>query len=93
MTEQITKAHLQAAVDRINKLTNSPMEPYTRTGDKFNANIGCYYLYWAYGGVQLDRINNVGGGTSQPLGGGFNTKREMYYLLHAFIRGLEVITC
>jgi len=89
MTEQITKKHLEVAVDRINRLTNSPLEYCNHDSGKFCANIGNYHLDWAYGGVQLCRVCSEGGGVSQPLGGGFNSKREMYYLLHAYIRGLE----
>ena len=92
MTGRINKADLEILVVRINNLTGSPMDycqPYIK-GVPFKANIGNFHLDWAYGGVQLVRVCSDGGGISQPLGGGFHTKSEMYYLLHAYIRGLEM---
>ena len=93
MTERINKAQLESLVNIINKITNSPLEycqPRTPENPNFCSNIGHYCLDWAYGGVQLQRVDNTGGGVSQPIGGGFNTKREMYYLLLAYISGLNV---
>ena len=87
----ITLVELQAVVDRINRLTNSPAAPYTRQGDKLIANIGCYHLdHDPFGKVSLARINNEGGGISQPLGFNSRTKRELYVALHDFIAGLGV---
>jgi hypothetical protein len=65
------------------------LEPYTKTPDgKFKANIGCYHLSFAYGGVSLHRMNNEAGGVTTPLICGHVTKIELYNLMQAFISGL-----
>ena len=87
--ERITEKQLQALVDRLNRVTNSPATPYTRNGDKLTANIGNHHLSWAYGGVELDRMDNQGGGISCPLGSGHGTKRELWDKIHAYIAGIE----
>ena len=83
---RITEQDLQAAVNRINRMTGSPAEPYAKVGDKWVAQIGCYHLSHAYGGVALHRMHSDGGGVSDVFGGHM-TKREMYGKLHAFIAG------
>jgi hypothetical protein len=87
--ERITEKTLESLVEYINKLTNSPATPYTRTDNKSVANVGNFHLYHAYGGVNLHRMSNKGGGVSTPVGMGTRTKRELYNDLQSFIRGLE----
>lgn len=88
---QITKAQLEAVVERINRLTNSPLSSYTiDSAGKYTANIGNYHLDWAYGGVKLVRMQSEGGGISDVLHAGYCSKRECYQLMHAFINGVEV---
>jgi hypothetical protein len=87
--QRITEKQLESLVQWINELTNSPATSYTRTDDKLTANIGNYHLYYAYGGVNLHRMSNEGGGVSTPLGGGTRTKRELFNQLHAFINGIQ----
>ncbi len=89
MSDRITEKHLQGLVNYINELTNSPLEPWTRDEKGFRANIGNFHLDGAYGGVQLVRMCSDGGGITQPLGGGFVTKRELYNKMTVFIRGIE----
>jgi 2,4-dienoyl-CoA reductase-like NADH-dependent reductase (Old Yellow Enzyme family) len=89
MSDQITEKMLQGLCDHINRITKSPMMPYTHADGKVTANIGCYYIDAAYSGFQLVRMSNEGGGVSQPLGGGFCTKRELYNQMRAFISGIE----
>lgn len=88
---RITEKHLQAIVDRLNRITGSPAEPYAKQGDKFIAQIGNYHLSHAYGGVCLHRMHNEGGGVSSPLSCGHVTKRELANLLHAFIAGINEV--
>jgi len=83
--QRITEAHLQAKVNRLNRVTGSPSEPYTDG----KANIGNYHLSHAYGGVCLHRMHNSGGGVSSPLSVGHVSKRELAGLLSAFIAGIE----
>jgi hypothetical protein len=83
--QRITETHLQAKIDRLNRVTGSPAEPYTDG----KANIGNYHLSHAYGGVCLHRMHNSGGGVSSPLSTGHVSKRELAGLLSAFIAGIE----
>lgn len=83
--ERITKNQLEAVVTRLNLLTKSPGEPWTRT-DRVRANIGNYHLDYAYGSVALARMVNADGGITMIFGRG--TKRELYNQIQAFIRGL-----
>jgi hypothetical protein len=88
--DRITEKHLNSLVAYINQLTNSPAESWTKgTDDRYHSNVGNFHLDWAYGGVTLARMVNTSGGISQPLGGGFDTKRELFEKLHAFIRGID----
>lgn len=83
---RITDKHLQAKIDWLNKITGSPSEPYV--GGK--AQIGCYHLSHAYGGVCLHRMHNEGGGVTSPLSCGHVPKRELAGLLDAFIKGITL---
>lgn len=83
--QRITEAHLQAKIDRLNKITGSPAEPYTDG----KANVGNFHLSHAYGGVCLHRMHNDGGAVSSPLSTGHVSKRELAGLLSAFIAGVE----
>jgi hypothetical protein len=86
MQNRVTEKHLQAIVDRLNRITGSPMKPYE--GNK--AQIGNYHLSHAYGGVCLHRMHNDAGGVSSPLSTGHITKRELAGLMHAFMAGMEM---
>lgn len=87
--DRITEKQLEFLVQSINKLTNSPQEPYSRIDGKCSANVGNFHLYHAYGGVNMHRMSNTGGGVNTPVGMGTRTKRELYNDLQSFIRGLE----
>lgn len=84
MKHYTTQAQLQAVVDRINRMTGSPLTPYTNG----KANPGNYHLSGAYGGVCLHRMYNENGGVSSPLSAGHIPKRELLNLMHAYIDGL-----
>ena len=90
---RITDKDLQAIVNRINLITNNPIEPWFKkvTKDKtiFRSNIGNYHLGYAYGGVTLHRMMNESGGIEDVLRIGYTSKRELYNNLHSFITGLE----
>ena len=85
MQRRTTQAQLQAVVDRINRITGSPLTPYTDG----KINIGNYHLSGAYGGVCLHRMHNDGGGVSSPLSTGHIPKRDLLNLMFAFIEGLN----
>jgi hypothetical protein len=81
---------LQVLVDDINRLTGSPLKPWTRQADgTMKANIGNYHLSGAYGGVCLHQMSNESGGVRTPLSYGHVPKRELYGMLQAFISGLQ----
>lgn len=88
--DRITVKHLQAIVDRINRLMGTPAEPWTKGEDgKIHANIGNYHLGGAYGGYALDQMVNDGGGVRSVFGCGHIAKRELADRMHAFIVGIE----
>ena len=84
---RITEKQLQAVVDRLNRITNSPMQPYVDG----KAQPGNYHLSHAYGGVCLHRMVNENGGVSSPLSTGHITKRELLNLMYAYICGLNEV--
>jgi hypothetical protein len=81
---RITDTILQAVVDRINRVTNSPAKPYADNKPQ----AGCYHLSGAYGGVALYRMANTGSGEHNVFGG-YSTKRELYSQMHAWLAGYE----
>lgn len=86
--QRITDKNLQAVVDRINRITGSPESYSDKQPDgSFKSNIGHYCLDGAYGGVSLHRIFSTGGGCEDVLSCGHVTKRQLYELMHAWIRG------
>lgn len=87
---RLTQKDLQATCDCINRTMDTPFEPYARIEGKMVANIGCYHLNHAYGGVALYQMVNDGGGV-RDIFGGHLTKRDLYERMHAFIKGLEEV--
>lgn len=91
MADRITEKQLRALVDRLNRETGSPLEAYTK-GDngRYHANIGNYHLDCAYSGFTLARMVNESGGITHPIGWGrYFTKRELWFVLQAFMDGIE----
>lgn len=90
MRRRITRTDLQAVVTRLNTVTGSPAEPYTRRDDgTYTANVGNYHLSGAYGGWCVHRMSNDGGGVTTPISYGHIPARELYEQLHAYLRGFE----
>jgi hypothetical protein len=87
--ERITIKQLEAKVRLLNLITRNQTDVYLpyRKGGKLIANIGTYYIYQAYGGYQLQRICNEGGGASDitPYG----TKKELLYQVRAMVEAVE----
>lgn len=87
---RITEKQLQAVVDRINRLTNSPMTPYLDGKPQAN----CYHLSHAYGGVALHRMSDREGCTGvSDMFGYHMPKRDLFNRMQAFIAGLEASKC
>ena len=84
--ERITNKNLDGVCSIINRVTGSPEKPYI---DGI-AQVGNYHIGSAYGGVCLHRMSNTSGGVTEPLYCGYTTKRDLYYRMHAFLKGIEV---
>lgn len=85
--QTITLKMLESAVNRINVMTNNPIEPYSKVDDKYIANVGNYHLSGAYGGYTLHRMHNLSGGVSDVFQCGHVSKRELMNRIQAFING------
>jgi hypothetical protein len=85
---RITEKYLQATCDRINRIMDTPLEPYARGEGNLVANIGCYHLDHAYGRVALYQMASECGGVRDILDGHM-PKRDHYERMQAFIKGLE----
>lgn len=86
----MTRAKVEAQIARLNAITGSPAEPYTKGADgKFTANPGNFHLEGAYGGHKLARMATTGDGSSDPLNTGFTTWRKLYDAIDNYMRALE----
>ena len=89
--DRIKQSDLEHLVERINKVTDSPLEPWGKDGQgKLRANVGNYYLSGAYGGVKLERMVSESGGCDDISTDGFGTKRQLYTWMRAFLAGLAI---
>ncbi len=90
MSRRVSIKDLESIVERINRITDSPLTSYVKSKDgKYTAQIGNYHLDGAYGGYALHRMHNEGGGIEDVLRVGHVSKPELQRLLFAFINGLE----
>tara|TARA_R100000008_G_scaffold79001_1_gene60386 strand:- start:600 stop:932 length:333 start_codon:yes stop_codon:yes gene_type:complete len=93
---RVSKKMLENKVDQLNKITNSPTE-YYRTeyspGNIFkvrHTNKDHFCISGAYGGYELQRVCNDGGGVRTFFNTGHIPKKELYNLISAFIDGIEL---
>ena len=86
--ERIKLQWIESLVEQLNEATSNPVTSYTKVGDKFNANIGNYHLYEAYGAVGLHQMVNEGGGITEIFCLG--SKRETYEKIKAYLRGITL---
>jgi hypothetical protein len=89
MSNRITDSMLEARVRRLNELTGSPLSPYSTVDGRAVANIGNFHLSYAYGGVCLHRMANESGGIRTPIISYHTTKRDLYYVINAFMDGIH----
>ncbi len=94
--QRITERDLKGLVERLNRITNSPLTYCSErpNGEVINGssrvvNIGHYHFSHAYGGVCLHRTSNASGGVNTVLSGGHVPKRQAYNDTWAFIKGIE----
>jgi hypothetical protein len=87
--KRITDKILQAKVDHLNELTNSPPNPYTRNPEtgKLTGNVGNHYLAHGFQGVNLYRLANEAGGIKTPLGNHARPRRELADALDNYAAG------
>lgn len=87
--KRVALNELQAIVSRINQITFNTDQPYSQIDGKLVANIGCYHIDQAYGGVELVQMQTAGGGVRDVLRSGHVSKRELRDLMFAYIVGLD----
>lgn len=87
MANRITEKHLHGLIARLNDETGNP-DTY-RMPNCGPINVGNYHIDWAYGGCQLVQTSNTSGGVRNVLSSGFVTKRELYDLICAYLKGIE----
>ena len=87
---RITRKQLETAVDTLNEMTGSPLEPYSKVGDKWVANVGNYHISGAYGGFSLHRMVNDGGGVKDIFYCGHVPARELFGLIRAYRYGIHM---
>ena len=91
---RVSKADLERKIDLLNQITNNAPKPYADGYEVVNgmrrlkANAGNYHLDGAYGGYQLHQMCE-GGGVRDVLYSGYTTKKDLYYLISAYIQGIE----
>jgi hypothetical protein len=66
---------LEAKIDLLNSVSNTPMEPWKTLNGKLVGQIGNYHIYSAYGKWSVHQIMNKGGGARDVIQ--FGTKREV----------------
>jgi hypothetical protein len=92
MSTRITRAHLDAKADTLNRMTNSPVESSRMVDGKWTANVGNYHISGAYGGYCLHRMVSESGGVRDVFNCGHTTARELAGLMSAYIAGLHDAT-
>ena len=86
---RVTKEMLENKVDHLNNVTDSPRKYFSNDG-KFTVNIDHFCISGAYGGYELQRTCNNGGGVTTPFNTGHIPKKELYNLINAFIDGYKL---
>lgn len=86
MSDRITRGHLQAAVDRINRIMNRPAQYMAEDG---KTNIGHFHLSQAYGGYCLCVTTNEMGAEGHVVSMGHIPARDLLNRMQAFISGIE----
>jgi hypothetical protein len=94
--KRITIKNLENLVGHLNKLTDNPAEPYTifhgtscDAPGEYKANVGAYLISRAYGRYALHQMDNDKGGERDVLSSGHVPARELFNLIHAYLRGME----
>lgn len=89
MNRRITRKFLEAQCETLNRITNSPEQPWDRSSGRAVGQIGNYHISGAYGGYSLHRTTNEGGAVDDVLSCGHIKARELSERISAYTRGLE----
>jgi len=89
---RITLKELEGRVKFLNRFTGNPTKRFTKKDGQYFSNAGHYLISQQYGGYELQQICNDGGGVDDVLGTGHIPKKELYYLINAFIEGMRRAT-
>jgi hypothetical protein len=90
MRARVTLSMVLSLVDRLNALTGSHPDAYSKNdAGTYRPNVGNYHVSRAYGGMALHRMGNEHGGITDVLHSGHISARELYERIHAYIRGIE----
>lgn len=80
MSQRITEKQLEALTETICGVANQPTDW---------RQVGSYSLSYQCGGVALHQRQNEDGGVRDVLESGHVPKRELWNLMHAYLRGLQ----
>lgn len=83
-----TVTMLENLVRRVNELTNSPIERFTKNKDSYKYNVGNFHLYHATGIWNLCRYS-IGGGEETILYA--RTMKSLEEQIQAFIKGINTM--
>jgi len=87
---RVTKKALKSLLKQINEATNSPLQTYKEDKNgKLVGQIGNYYLHSAYNKYMLVRVIDEHSGVATPAGEYFFTQNEMFYILKAYLAGIQ----
>lgn len=89
MSNQITGAQIQKALDRLNDLTHAERLPCTRQPDgTYTQNAGTYYIEYGNGHQRVCKIEKDGS-SNKPYDA-IGTKREVFAAIHIYIEGIAL---
>ena len=90
MSQRITIKNLERLCEHLNRITENEIMPWIQGEDGRNrANVGTFYIDGAYGGWSLSQLANESGGARDVLSTGHVPARELFNLIHAYLRGME----
>lgn len=89
MMNRITRKDVDGAINYLNRITGNDSEPYRKEGDKWLANKGNFHISGSYSGFSLHQMGNDDGGIRDIFNCGHVPMRDLYDLIHAYIKGIE----
>lgn len=86
--QRVTNSDIKASLDRLNRALGRLLEHYSKLEDgTYQANIGKFHDYCAYGMFGLHEMFSLVGGIRSH--GCLGTKRDLYERIHAMLDGIE----